>query len=115
MEFEDLSPPLFVDMPLGGRTPLNRICWGCELVIQDCRFVFDFIFLDMSGFDLILGMDWLLTFHATIACFKRRVRICLAEGTCFKFFGERRELLKPYLCGLRERESIACLLFDSTF
>ncbi|MGH2162191.1 hypothetical protein [Enterococcus faecalis] len=27
------------------------------LVIQDCHFIFDFIVLEMSAFDLILGMD----------------------------------------------------------
>ncbi|XP_058202878.1 uncharacterized protein LOC131317338 [Rhododendron vialii] len=42
----------------GGRTPLDRICQDCELNIRDRRFVFDVIVLGMSGFDLILGMDW---------------------------------------------------------
>ncbi|KAH7838670.1 hypothetical protein Vadar_029706 [Vaccinium darrowii] len=114
LESEELSPPLFVETPLGGRTLLDRICRDCELVIRDRRFVFDFIVLGMTGFDLILGMDWLSTFHATIDCFKRRVRICPPEGNCFEFFGERREPLEPYLCEPRERESIACLLASLT-
>ncbi|XP_058202900.1 uncharacterized protein LOC131317359 [Rhododendron vialii] len=114
LETESMSPPLFVETPLGGRTPLDRICRNCELLIHDRRFTFDFIVLGMSGFDLILGMDWLSTFHATIDCFKRRVRICPPEGVCFEFFGERREPLEPYLCGSRERESIYPLLASLT-
>ncbi|XP_058202911.1 uncharacterized protein LOC131317372 [Rhododendron vialii] len=98
----------------GGRTPLDRICRDCELVICDRRFVLDCILLEMSGFDLILGMDWLSTFQATIDCFKRRVRIFPLEGSCFQFFGEHREPLEPYLCGSRERESIYSLLASLT-
>ncbi|XP_058189294.1 uncharacterized protein LOC131306881 [Rhododendron vialii] len=114
LKTESMSPPLFVETPLGGRTPLDRICRNCELLIHDRRFTFDFIVLGMSGFDLILGMDWLSTFHSTIDCFKRRVRICPPEGACFEFFGERRELLESYLCGSRERESIYSLLASLT-
>ncbi|XP_058202941.1 uncharacterized protein LOC131317402 [Rhododendron vialii] len=70
LKTESLSPPLFVETPVGGRTPLDRICRDYELLIHDCRFTFDFIVLGMSSFDLILGMDWLSMFHATIDCFK---------------------------------------------
>ncbi|XP_058189266.1 uncharacterized protein LOC131306856 [Rhododendron vialii] len=43
-------------------------------------------------------------------CFKRRVRICSPRGTCFEFFGECWEPLKPYLCGSKEQESVYALL-----
>ena len=114
LEIEELNPPLFVDTPIGGRMPLDRICRGCELVILDRHFVFDFIVLGMSGFDLILGMDWLSTFRATIDCFKRRVRICTLEGGCLEFFGERQESFEPYLHELRDKGSIAYLLASLT-
>ncbi|XP_058216752.1 uncharacterized protein LOC131327620 [Rhododendron vialii] len=68
----------------------------------------------MSGFDLIFGMTWLSTFHTTIDCFKRRVRICPTEGVCFEFYGERRESLALYLCGSRERESVHLMLASLT-
>ena len=110
LETEEFSPPLFVNTPLGGRAPLDRICRGCELIILDRRVEFDFIVLSMSGFDLILGMDWLSTYRATIDCFRRRVRICTPEGGCFEFFGERREPFEPYLYESRDKGSMACLL-----
>ncbi|XP_058180099.1 uncharacterized protein LOC131298638 [Rhododendron vialii] len=110
LEIENIRPPLIVETPIGGRSPLNRICRDCELIIRDHRFTFDFIVLNMSGFDLILGMDWLFTFHATIDCFRHRVRICPHGGSCSEFFRERREPLEPYLCGSREQESVYALL-----
>ncbi|XP_058202902.1 uncharacterized protein LOC131317362 [Rhododendron vialii] len=114
LDTENLDSPLFVETPLGGKSSLNRICKGCELVICDRRFDFDFIVLDMSGFDLILRMDWLSTFHAAIDCFKRRVRICPPEGVCFEFHGERREPLAPYLCGSQEMELVYAMLASLT-
>ncbi|XP_058216742.1 uncharacterized protein LOC131327610 [Rhododendron vialii] len=105
-----INPSLFVETPIRGRSPLDRICWDCELIIQDRSFTFNFIVLNMSGFNLILGMDWLSTFHGTIDCFKHRVRICPPGSACFKFFGECRESLELYLCGSHEHESIYALL-----
>lgn len=106
LETESLDPPLFVETPLRGRSPQDHICRGCDLIIQDHRFTFDFIVLGMSGFDLILGMDWLSMFHATIECFKHRVRICPPKGACFEFFGEHRE---PW-----EQKSVYSLLASLT-
>ncbi|XP_057504722.1 uncharacterized protein LOC130788172 [Actinidia eriantha] len=114
LETEEFNPPLFVNTPLDGKAPLDRISRGCELVILDRRFEFEFIVLGMSGFDLILGMDWLSTYRATIDCFKRRVRICTPEGGCFEFFGEQREPFEPYLYESRDKGSIACLLASLT-
>lgn len=76
LEFEELNLSLFVDLPLGGRAPFSRIFRGCELVMLDRQFAFDFIVLGMTEFDLILGMDWLSMFHATIDCYKRQALIC---------------------------------------
>lgn len=93
LETNRLSSPLVVDTPVGGKITLDQICRECDLVILDRHFVFDFILLDMSGYDLILGMDWLFTFHATIDCHRRRVRVCAFEGDCFDFYREHREVV----------------------
>ena len=64
LELDVLESPVFVDTPVGGRVRLDRICRGCEFTMGDHQFAFDFIVLDMSGFDLILGMDWLSSVHS---------------------------------------------------
>ncbi|XP_057497363.1 uncharacterized protein LOC130782081 [Actinidia eriantha] len=65
---------------------------------------------DMSGFDVILGMDWLLNFHATIDCYRRRVRVCTSEGEWFSFLGEKSDPFEPSLSDPCSRESISCIL-----
>ena len=50
--------------------------------------MFNFIVLDMTNFDIILGMDWLTDYHATIDYF-HRVTFCTPEGDHFYFMGDR--------------------------
>ena len=57
LELDFLESPMFVDTPVGGRVRLDQICRDCKFTMGDHQFVFDFIVLDMSSFDLILGMD----------------------------------------------------------
>ncbi|GFY91510.1 hypothetical protein Acr_07g0017060 [Actinidia rufa] len=85
---EVLDLVLMLDTPVGGRTILRRICRSCEIEIGDRRFVFDFIVLDMTSFDIILGMDRLTGYHATIDCVRHRVTFCTSEGDHFHFVGD---------------------------
>ena len=49
--------PLHVSSPLGTKVNVNQICWGCELDISGILFTVDFRVMDMSEFNVILGMD----------------------------------------------------------
>ena len=51
--------------------------------------MFDFIVLHMTSFDVILGMDWLIGYQATIDCVRHRVTFCTPEGDHFHFVGDR--------------------------
>ena len=59
LKIEMLNSLLMLDTPVGGRSTLKRVCRSCEVVIADRCFVFDFIVLNMTSFDVIFGMDWL--------------------------------------------------------
>ena len=59
LEVETLEEPLYVSSPLGARTSINMICRGCELEISEILLSVDLRVMDMSEFDVILGMDWL--------------------------------------------------------
>ena len=49
--------------PLGTRVSLDLICQGCELEISGILLTVDLRVIDMSEFDVILGMDWLMTYR----------------------------------------------------
>ena len=110
LEMEVFDPPLIVESPIGGHIPLSYICRQCEMTIEDRHFTFDFIVLDMAGFDLILGMDWLSSHHAIIDCYRRRVLIRDADGEYFYFHRDRREPLTFIFFDPTKSSYIHCFL-----
>ena len=62
LKVENLEEPLYVISPLGTRMSVDLICRGCELEISGILLIMDLRVMDMSEFDVILGMDWLTTY-----------------------------------------------------
>ena len=73
LEVETLKEPLYMSSPLGIRARIGMICRGCELEISGTLLPVDLRIMDMSEFDVILGMDWLTTYRVVIDCERRRV------------------------------------------
>ena len=59
LEVEALEEPMYVSSPLGTRARIWMIYRGCELKISGVLLTVDLRVMDMSEFDVILGMDWL--------------------------------------------------------
>ena len=78
----------------GTHTVLKHICYKCPLLINDKFFEWDLIALEMSGFDLILGMDWLSANHAVIECDLHRVTLNPEVTMSVRFIGDR-AILNP--------------------
>ena len=73
LEVEALEEPLYVSSPIGIRARIGMICHGCELEISGILLTVDLRVMDMSEFDVILGMDWLTAYRVVIDCERRRV------------------------------------------
>ena len=73
LEVETLEEPMYVSSPLGIRVRIGMICRGCELEISRTLLTVDLRIMDMSEFDVILGMDWLTSYRVVIDCECRRV------------------------------------------
>ena len=73
LEVEALEEPLYVSSPLRIRARIGMICRGCELEILGILLTVDLRVMDMSEFDAILGMDWLIAYRVIIDCERRRV------------------------------------------
>ena len=59
LEAETLKEPLYVSSSIGIRARIGMICRECELEILGTLLTVDLRIMDMSEFDVILGMDWL--------------------------------------------------------
>ena len=73
LEVETLEDSMYVSSPLGIRARIGMICRGCELEISKILLTVNLRVMDMSEFDVILGMDWLTAYKVVIDCKRRRV------------------------------------------
>ena len=73
LEVEAFEEPMYVSSPLGTRARIGMICRSCELEISGIILIVDLRVMDMSEFDVILGMDWLTAYKVVINCERRRV------------------------------------------
>ena len=95
LEVEALEEPLYVSSPLGIRARIGMKCRGCELEISGILLTVDLRVMDMSEFDVILGMDWLTAFRVVINCERRRATTYTQDGTHVVFQGDKHDIF-PY-------------------
>ena len=93
LEVETLEEPLYVSSPLGIRERIRMIGRGCELEISGTLLTVDLRIMDMSKFDVILGMDWLTAYRVVIDCERRRVTAYTQDGTRVVFQGDKHDIL----------------------
>ena len=60
LEVKTLEKPLYVNSPLGTKASVHSIFLYCELEISGILLTVDLSVMDMSEFDVILEMDWLM-------------------------------------------------------
>ena len=68
LEVETLDELLHVSSPLGTRVRIDQICRDCELEISWILLTVDLRVMNISDFDVILGMDWLTEHRVVIDC-----------------------------------------------
>ena len=93
LEVETLEEPFYVSSPLGIRARIGMICRDCKLEISGTLLTVDLRIMDMSEFDVILGMDWLTAYRVVIDCKRRRVTAYTQDGTRVVFQGDKHDIL----------------------
>ena len=73
LKLESLGKTLNVSSPIEIRVRVDKICRGCELEILGILLMVDLWVMDISDFDVILGMDWLMAHQVVIECDRRRI------------------------------------------
>ena len=101
LEVEALEKPLYVSSPLGTRVSVDLICRGCELEIFEILLTMDLRIMDMSEFNIIIGMDWLTAYRVVIDCERWRVTAYTSNGTRVTFQGDKHDVLPRTLYDYR--------------
>ena len=93
LEVETLEEPLYVSSPLGIRARIGMICCDCELKILGTLLTVDLRIMDMSEFDVILGMDWMTAYRVVIDYERSRVTAYTQDGIRIVFQGDKHDIL----------------------
>ena len=88
-----LEEPLYESSPLMIRARIGMICRGCELEISGTLLIVDLRIMDMSEFDVILGIDWLIAYRIVIDRERRRVTAYTQDGTHVVFQVGKHDIL----------------------
>ena len=91
LEVKTLEEPLHVSSPLEAKLSVDKICLGYELEISGILLTVDLRVMDISKFDVILGMDMLTAHRVVIDCDRKRVTAYTPEGICFMFQGDKQD------------------------
>ncbi|KAJ9544983.1 LOW QUALITY PROTEIN: hypothetical protein OSB04_024690 [Centaurea solstitialis] len=96
---------------------------GVTLVADRTIMIFfvDLIPIDIRGFDVVIGMDWLIKNRAVIICYKRMVQIPVRNRDYLYIYGERRtgdvkiiSMLKTLRCITKGCTSFLAYVLDAT-
>ena len=93
LKVETLEESLHVSSPLGTRVNVDQICRGFELEISRILLIVDLRVIDMSKFDVILGMDWLIVHRVIIEYDHKRVIAYTPDDVCVMFQGDKHNSL----------------------
>ena len=93
LKVETLDEPLYANSPLGTRARIDQICRHCELEISWILLTVDLRVMDISDFDVILGMDWLTAHQVFIDYDSKKTTAYTPDGICVTFQGEKHDAL----------------------
>ena len=78
---------MYGNSSLESRVRVDKICRDCEPEISWIMLMIDLRVVDISNFDVIIGMDWLIAYWVVIDCDRRRVTAYTQDGSCVMFQG----------------------------
>nr|GEV79994.1 putative reverse transcriptase domain-containing protein [Tanacetum cinerariifolium] len=70
-----------IEMANGNLACTNTIIQGCTLIMLDQPFKIDLMPIQLSSFDVFIGMNWLSKYHAKIICDEKVIHIPLDNET----------------------------------
>nr|GFB01716.1 putative reverse transcriptase domain-containing protein [Tanacetum cinerariifolium] len=70
-----------VELADGKIIEVNTVIRGCTLNLLNHPFNIDLMPIELSSFDVIVGMDWLKTYHVVIVCDEKIIRVPFENET----------------------------------
>ena len=88
MSIDNMDFDLFFATPLGESVVVNQILRDYCVMIGYKEMTVELVLLGLQDFDVILGMDWLVSYHASVDCFRKQVTFNISGQPEFSFEGK---------------------------
>ena len=79
---------LIVVTPMRDSVVASSMLRDCLMMIYYRKMLVNLILLDFQDFDVILGMDWLASYNASIDCLRKKVMFSILGQLEFSFKGK---------------------------
>ena len=108
---------LLIESLMGTNSRVDRICKGCIITLVDKALKVDLRILDMTGYDVILGMVWLTMYRVFIDCHCHRIifylpngfEVCFIGGKCVSLHFSQSNLCYQYVMKKGSINFLTCL------
>ncbi|XP_070041134.1 uncharacterized protein [Nicotiana tomentosiformis] len=84
---ESLGTPVYVSPPVGNSIVVDRIYLSCIVTFCGYETREDLLLLDMTDFEVILGMDWLSPYHAILDFHTKTITLVMPEFSRLEWKG----------------------------
>jgi len=104
---EDMNVHLCVSTPIASVYPTDQIVRGCSIEIQNQEFFGNLVVLGIQGYDVILGMNWLTTYQATIDCKPKKLTLVTPKGENLVVNSGNSNLFAPLISATRASKMLS--------
>ncbi|XP_052206825.1 uncharacterized protein LOC127811157 [Diospyros lotus] len=88
VETKPMEFSIVISTPMGKSARSSKVLEGCEISLSDAQFQVDLILLEVYDFNIILRMDFLFRYDASIDCRRKIMTLKKTEGEWVKFRGQ---------------------------
>nr|XP_027090296.1 uncharacterized protein LOC113711331 [Coffea arabica] len=99
---------LEVRTPMGNKNVITSLAYkNCEFWIGERKMLVDLISLDIKGYDVIIGMDFLDHYHAKLDCRAKVVEFCIPGEATLRLDVKGRLASSAMISGIRARKMLS--------
>ncbi|KAI3747092.1 hypothetical protein L6452_09537 [Arctium lappa] len=102
-----LEIAVVVEIANGDQVLIHNILKDCILELKGKKFPINLLPMQIGGFDVVVGMDWLSKNQAEIVCSKKIIRLPVANGETTIIYGEGRKGDVAIISVIKARKCLA--------
>ena len=98
--------PLYVATPLSDELETDVFLPSYPVLMEERELLADLVLLDVISFDMILGMNWLAQYYASVDCRAKEVIFRIPGDDEFRFRGDKSSMPRNLISAITARKML---------